>query len=53
MRVLALAEFDAAGVLAGHRRTMRALGHDYRLAVRDVYRPERAELDWRHREGRA
>ncbi len=37
MKVLALAEFDPAGVLTGHRAALRALGVDYRLAVLDLY----------------
>lgn len=37
MKILAVAEFDPALVLSGHRRVMRAAGHDYRLAIRDAY----------------
>lgn len=37
LKVLAIAEFDPAGVLSHHRRALRARGVDYRLAVRDVY----------------
>lgn len=36
-RIVSVAEFDAADVLAGHRRAIRALGHDYHLIVRDAY----------------
>lgn len=47
MRVLAVAEFDAAGVLSGHRRALRALGIDYRIAIVDryLYRSD-LEHDW-------
>lgn len=38
MKILAICEFDCAGVLAGHRRALRQLGVDYRVAARDVYR---------------
>ena len=44
-----MAEFDPAGVLAGHRRAMRAMRHDYRLAVRDFYpgaSTGREDVDW-------
>lgn len=48
MKILAVAEFDPASVLAGHRRALRALGVDYRVAVRDVYmfQAKRINYDW-------
>jgi len=49
MRILAVAEFDPAGVLAGHRRVLRAHGVDYRVAVHDAYRlltPDLGVYDW-------
>jgi hypothetical protein len=47
LRVLAVAEFDAARVLAGHRKTLRKLGVDYRIFVRDVYPiHDKDNYDW-------
>lgn len=37
MKILAVAEFDCARVLSGHRRVLKALGIDYRVAVKDSY----------------
>jgi hypothetical protein len=52
MKILAIAEFDAAGVLTGHREALRALGVDYRIAVIDEY-GYRSDLahDWPHADG--
>jgi hypothetical protein len=41
MKILAIAEFDCAGVLGGHRKALRAAGIDYHVALLDVYRHER------------
>ena len=47
MRVLAVGEFDPAGVMLGHRRALRAQGIDYRYAVQDVYwHGEGEAADW-------
>lgn len=46
MRILTIGEFDPAGVHLRHRRWLRKLGVDYRLAVRDLHRAE-AESDYR------
>lgn len=46
MKILAVAEFDPAGVLTGHREALRALGVDYRLVVRDVYAEIPVKPDW-------
>jgi hypothetical protein len=45
VKILAVAEFDCAGVLTGHRRALRALGVDYCLAIRDVYNMP-VQPDW-------
>lgn len=51
MKILSIAEFDPAFVLAGHRKALRALGVDYRIGVVDTYwvhEGRGAEYDWIH-----
>ncbi len=46
MRVLIAGDFDPCGVHLRHRRYLRAIGVDCRLAVRHCYRPEAEEADY-------
>jgi hypothetical protein len=46
LKILAVGEFDAAGVMRGHRAALTARGIDYRYAVRDVYWAEGVEANW-------
>jgi hypothetical protein len=48
VKILAIAEFDPAGVLGGHRRALRARGIDYRIATHVMYRepPRDGAPDW-------
>lgn len=46
MKILVVGEFDPCGVHLRHRKYLRELGHDYRLAVNDCYRPEARGADW-------
>lgn len=48
MRVLAIAEFDPAGVLCGWREALRACGSDVelRVALRRCYTPQHLRADW-------
>ena len=46
LKILTVGEFDPAGVHLRHRRWLRQLGVDYRLAVRDIYRAEGVDCDY-------
>lgn len=46
MRVLALADFDPAGVLVSHREALRGTGIDYRIALRQAFNHDHARADW-------
>ena len=49
LKILAVAEFDCAGVLSAHRRALRARGVDYRLAVAEIYAVGNfLGADWTH-----
>lgn len=46
MKILAVTEFDPAGVLGGHRKALQTIGIDYRLAIMDYYPHIGCEVDW-------
>lgn len=48
LRVLAIAEFDPAGVILGHRDALRrhAPGLDFRVALHSAYTERHAAADW-------
>lgn len=45
MKILVVGDFDPSGVHLRHRKYLRELGVDYRLAVREAYRKEGQEAD--------
>lgn len=46
MRVLAISYFDPASVVLSHRDLMRAVGHDFRLAVVRAYTERQQQADY-------
>lgn len=46
MKILVVGDFDPCGVHLGHRKYLRDLGVDYRIAVREAYREDAKQADY-------